>query len=106
MKYEFIESHKDQYLVAEICECFEIKPSGYYAWKVRSPSQRTIAEAAYCKRIEELYEASGKREGHRVIHSHLQDENVACGRDLIGHPQIKGIKTSPQNHNSQTKQAN
>jgi len=81
MKYEFIESHKDQYLVTEICECFEIKPSGYYAWKVRSPSQRTIAEAAYCKRIEELYEASGKREGHRVIHSHLQDENVACGRD-------------------------
>ena len=36
MKYEFIETHKAEYTRSrEICDCFDIKPSGYYAWKTR-----------------------------------------------------------------------
>jgi hypothetical protein len=35
MKYEFIETHKAAYKITEICECFSIKPSGYYAWTHR-----------------------------------------------------------------------
>jgi hypothetical protein len=35
MKYEFIETHKAAYKITEICECFSIKPSGYYAWLSR-----------------------------------------------------------------------
>ena len=81
MKYKFIESHKNQYRVTDICECFELKAGGYYAWSTRKPSQKSIDEEAYSQRIQELHRASGKREGHRVIHSHLQDEMVACGRD-------------------------
>lgn len=81
MKYQFIEAHKDAHQVTEICDCFEIKPSGYYAWKTRGPSQKSLDDAAHAERIDELYRASGKREGHRMIHSHLQDEMIACGRD-------------------------
>ena len=33
MKYEFIETHKAVYKITEICDCFDIKASGYYAWK-------------------------------------------------------------------------
>ena len=36
---------------------------------------------AYSKRIKELYEDSGEREGHRPIYSRLLDEKVPCGRD-------------------------
>ena len=81
MKYEFIDIHRAAFKVSEICECFDIKPSGYYAWKKREPSARSLADAAHAKRIEELHEASKKREGHRVIHDHLKDESIACGRD-------------------------
>lgn len=81
MKYEFVEIHQEAFKVSEICDCFDIKPSGYYAWKKREPSARSIADAEHTKRIEELYEASDKREGHRVIHDHLKDESIACGRD-------------------------
>ncbi|MDQ8209843.1 IS3 family transposase, partial [Coraliomargarita sp. SDUM461003] len=61
MKYEFIEIHQAAFKVSDICEYFEIKPSGYYAWKKREPSARSIADAEHAKRIEELYEASDKR---------------------------------------------
>ena len=81
MKYEFIETHKPDYRVTEICDCFEIKPSGYYAWRRREPSARSIADATHAARIKELHEASNKREGHRIIHDHLKDESIACGRD-------------------------
>ena len=81
MKYEFIETHKADYKITEICDCFDIKPSGYYAWKKREPSARSIADAAHAKRIKELHEASKEREGHRIIHDHLKDESIACGRD-------------------------
>jgi hypothetical protein len=38
MRYQFIKTHTPQYRVTEICECLEVKPSGYYAWKTRKPS--------------------------------------------------------------------
>ena len=81
MKYEFIETHKAEYKVREICDCFDIKPSGYYAWKKREPSRRSLENAAHAERIEELSKASKRRSGHRVIHDHLQDEGRDCGRD-------------------------
>lgn len=81
MKYEFIEMHKVDYTVSAICECFSIKPSGYYAWKRREPSARSRADAEHSERIEELSKASKGRSGHRVIHDHLQDEGRDCGRD-------------------------
>ena len=81
MKYEFIETHKAAYKITEICECFSIKPSGYYAWLSRGPSARSKADARHATRIKELHTASNQREGHRIIYEHLKDESVACGRD-------------------------
>ena len=83
MKYEFIETHKADYKVSEICECFSIKPSGYYAWLSREPSARSIADATYSKRIKELHKASKKREGHRMIHDHSRFHfSYSCFRSL------------------------
>lgn len=76
MKYKFIEKHQSDHLVTEMCECYDVKPSGYYAWKEREPSQRSIDDLAYSKRIKELYEDSGEREGHRPIYSGKKGSNV------------------------------
>ena len=54
MKYKFIEAHKPDYKVTEICDSFQIKPSGYYAWKKQEPSRRSIADVAHTERIKEL----------------------------------------------------
>jgi hypothetical protein len=31
MKYKFIEKHQSDHLVTDMCECYDVKPSGYYA---------------------------------------------------------------------------
>ena len=54
MRYQFIKTHTPQYRVTEICECLEVKPSGYYAWKTRKPSPKSIDDAAHGQRIKEL----------------------------------------------------
>lgn len=81
MKYEFIEAHKHAFPICDICDCFEIKSSGYYAWRERHPSQRRVADEATAERITELCQAASGRSGHRVIYEHLRDEAYACGRD-------------------------
>ena len=82
MQYQFIENHQSDYRVDEMCECFELSRSGYYSWSNREPSTRTLEDEAYKERISELYSrAKGRYGGHRPTYSHLQDEQLSCGRD-------------------------
>ena len=81
MQYQFIEQHQSDYQVDEMCECFALSRSGYYSWSEREPSARALEDEAYKTRINELYRQAKARYGHRPIHSHLQDEQLNCGRD-------------------------
>jgi hypothetical protein len=39
-------------------ECLEVIPSGYYAWRNRMPSVRSIDEGSFKERIGELHKAA------------------------------------------------
>lgn len=81
MQYRFIKQNSCRFSVDEMCECFGLSRSGYYAWCVRKPSGRAVENEAHKKRIKALYQQARGRYGHRPIYEHLKDEQIACGRD-------------------------
>ena len=98
MQYQFIENHQPDYRVDEMCDCFGLSRSGYYSWSGREPCARALEDESYKERIRELHRQARGRYGHRPIYSHLQDEQLSCGRDrtlrLMQEMDIAGIQKS------------
>lgn len=96
MRYELIKNNASTYPVVEICECLDVKPSGYYAWLDREPCARRVEDESLKERIGELHTRSKKRYGYRPIYHHLQDEELGCGRDrtlrLMNELGIEGLQ--------------
>lgn len=44
MKYAFIGAHAVQYPVRRLCSTLAVHPSGYYAWKQRPVSARSVED--------------------------------------------------------------
>ncbi len=40
MKYAWIDAHRDQYSVSQLCRVLAISRSGYCQWRARPPSDR------------------------------------------------------------------
>ena len=81
MQYHFIKYNSDLFSIEELCDCFGLSRSGYYAWMSREPSARAREDALLKERIESLHKQSKRRYGYRPIYHHLQDECLDCGRD-------------------------
>ena len=81
MQYHFIKDNSDLFSIEELCDCFGMSRSGYYAWMSREPSARAREDALLKERIESLHKQSKRRYGYRPIYHHLQDECLDCGRD-------------------------
>ena len=96
MKYQFIDEHRGQYTVVDMCVALEINPSGYYNWKGRTPSIRDKEDAVLKEKISSLHQRSSGSYGYRPIHGHLQDAQLSCGRDrtlrLMGELGLEGIQ--------------
>ncbi len=60
-----------------------VSRSGYYAWRDRSPSARSIADAALTDRIKAIHADSRATYGAPRIHAELVDEGVQVGRKRI-----------------------
>ena len=52
--YGFIEQEKANHAVALMCRLFEVSKSGYYAWRARPPSARSIADAELLTHIKTI----------------------------------------------------
>jgi len=81
MKYQFIKDNQGRHAVDEMCEALGVKCGGYYGWKKRGPSARTVEDGFIKEKIAQIHEQARGRYGHRPIYHHLQDEEIACGRD-------------------------
>lgn len=81
MRFKVIKSYEGELPVGELCECLEVSQSGYYAWRNRGPSTRSVEDREFKERIDTLHSKSKSRYGHRPIYHHLQDEGWSCGRD-------------------------
>jgi putative transposase len=61
----------------------EISPSGFYAWRSRPPSARSLEDARIAGRIRAIQEVSRGTYGAPRIHAELADEGVRVGRKRV-----------------------
>ena len=54
----FIEQEKANHAVARMCRLFGVSKSGYYAWRARPPSARSVAAAELLLHITSIHAES------------------------------------------------
>ena len=66
--------------ISTMCKALGVSRAGYYAWRERAPSARSIADAKLTDRIKAIHTASRETYGAPRIHAELADEGVSVGR--------------------------
>jgi len=108
VRFAFITAEKAQYPVSLLCSLLEVSRSGYYAWCVRPPSQRAIADHELTEDIRNIHESSEQRYGSPRIHEELAANDTHVGRKRVARlmkenglsARIKRrfVKTTDSNH--------
>ena len=75
--------HSSTYEVRRMCRALKVSPSGYYAWKVRSPSKRAIFDRYLANRIQEIHRDSKENYGSIKTWQALKGMGIACGKNRI-----------------------
>ena len=63
MRYEFIEAHRDEFEIVNMCRVLGVSRSGYYAWRKRPVSVREMANQELKVEIKTIYEQSRQSYG-------------------------------------------
>lgn len=84
MRYQFIESHQNEWPVSVQCRALKASRSGFYAWIKRPPSESSQRRAELTSRIRDVHE----RKHHEVygaprIQQELLSEGVPCDRKTV-----------------------
>jgi len=69
--------------VTTMCRLLGVSPSGYYAWRKRSPSARQRRDAELTERIKALHKASKGTYGAPRIHQALRAEGYRVSRKRV-----------------------
>ncbi len=64
------------FAVRKLCRVLKISASGFYAWRERAPSRRTLEDAVLTERIRMIHAASDGVYGSPNIHAELRDEGT------------------------------
>lgn len=75
--------------VAAALKVLGLSRSGYYAWRRREPSKRSLEDARLLVRLCALHEASRGTYGRRRLHADLVAEGVPIGRNRVGRLMLK-----------------
>jgi len=66
-----------------MCDALEVSPSGYYAWRCRSESERSEEDRQLKEKIRSIFERSRETYGSPRIHDELKDQGIRCSRKRI-----------------------
>lgn len=103
MRFQFIEDHRDEFLVTRMCKVLEVSASGYYAWRKRPVSKREMANRELYKKIEDVHNRNHGVYGSPRIYHELKKQGVACSENRVARlmrlrslraKQTKGYKTT------------
>ena len=66
-----------------MCRVFEVSRSGYYSWRRRRPSRRTLENRYLDAQIKMIFIQSKSRYGSPKITDVLRDKGIAVGKNLV-----------------------
>jgi putative transposase len=81
--FRFVDAEKAHFPVSLLCKMVGVSKSGYYAWRDRPPSKRTLEDAALTERIVEVHKRSRETYGYPRVHAQLRALGVRCGRRRV-----------------------
>jgi transposase InsO family protein len=83
MRYAFVAAHVVQFSLSLMCRTLRVSRSGYYAWRKRPASGRSIRNHLLLERIQAIHKKSRKTYGSPRIHRQLVIEGERCGRGRV-----------------------
>jgi putative transposase len=90
-----VNANQADYPVRTMCRVLKVSHSGFYAWRDRLPSKRTIADAVLTERIRQIHTASDGIYGSPNIHAELRDDGIRVGRKrvarLMRNARLRGV---------------
>lgn len=81
--YRFVEAEKATFPVATMCRVLGVAPSGYWAWRRRGPSRRSIVDAELTATIRTVHRDSRGTYGAPRVHAELVATGRRCGRKRV-----------------------
>lgn len=78
-----MKAHQAIYPVRMLCRLLGVSPSGFYAYRLRPPSRRSVEDAALTERIETFHARSRGTYGAPRIKADLKEEGTAIGQKRV-----------------------
>lgn len=83
MTYAFIQAERGLYPVQRQCRVLGVSRAGYYAWRGRSPSARTEANATLLVHIRAIHAHSRETYGSPRVHAELQAQEIGGSENRV-----------------------
>jgi len=78
-----VKVNQADYPITTLCRVLGVSPSGYYAWRSRAVSERSISDAALSERIQEIHKYSRGTYGAPRSHAELKKQGWRIGKKRI-----------------------
>jgi putative transposase len=82
-RFRFVEQEKARYPVRVLCQTLGVSPSGYYAWRSRGPSARSVSDAALAEKIRGFHARSRGTYGVPRVHADLAEAGHHVSRKRV-----------------------
>jgi len=97
VRYQRIDRRRTSYPVRLMCRSLRVSASGYYAWRVRAESDRTVYDRELTRAIRRIHADSDGTYGSPRVHADLKAEGFNCGRAKVDRLMRKaGLKGCPK----------
>lgn len=83
MKYAYIARHRDVFPVVAMCKALQASRSGYYDWRNRGESQRSVRDRSMLGHIYRVHDQSRQHYGIIKCWKQLNAEGIECGRERV-----------------------
>jgi putative transposase len=83
VKFEFIEAEKARWSIAFMCDRLGVSKSGFYAWRGRPPSSRSIEDERLLAQIRAVHAESRGRYGSPRVHRELAARGIHVNKHRV-----------------------